>query len=792
MSGNKGLSNLNTPAFENARGDYLKIQSALTDQYILTQFLGNLVKQSTSGKIPSAPHSGVTIPLRGIDPYELCTLLTRAGDSLAHRNVFNTFNNAQLSFLTPEIKMVVRKRSGSGTTLHSIPLQNIQPEMNIFESVEKSTAQIGLKNINLEFAGQHYETNRNEINATATFYGNTLAAFEKHPIYQNLILPPVATEGTEDSAPSEVEVLLNVGWALPSKEAKKSLNFTDIQMEALTAQFQVFVMKYTGHSFSFNQDGSFVLSVNYVSMIDDILTTANYITNESFAERVFGRSGYKSPDKPPTPNVSKLVSKFIEENYSAAKPETKTKIRNALLIQGPDKVSKQIDFFKKRQASLAAEEFAKMFEDLKYRYLKIKRPKLNLLFLKKSIKRYIPNVTDSSISGLVASMATDSELNQREFYTNAEIMKIFGLKVADKIDFFAEKLGAGKNVTGKRPPNAILEAMSPTLQQPTYITREQFLKETVEEAVDEDIAETKYIPFTTVGYFIQTFLSKIKDQISGRDIKVVLGTVKVITPVTNNPRDKANKKVYSIFDIPIAEQTIKKVIGKLFTGKVADKVTFLAFMRVLMEEVIQKYYMQGDYVLDSGLKSSSNTVRTTQFTVPKATASKINSSTIRKGFRQDIRTLATIENPPEAVNLYFVTAGPAADPSTLLLDNYVVSSPNSVIKKINYTESNIATIAEKRNDLIANAYRNGNLEILPQVYNVKMDIVGNMMFIPGYAFNLWPNTMGLSAESKDSVLRKLGLLGSYWTIGVEHSFGEGGFTTTIDAYNVTVGEAPAR
>ena len=73
-----------------------------------------------------------------------------------------------------------------------------------------------------------------------------------------------------------------------------------------------------------------------------------------------------------------------------------------------------------------------------------------------------------------------------------------------------------------------------------------------------------------------------------------------------------------------------------------------------------------------------------------------------------------------------------------------------------------------------------------------MDIVGNMMFIPGYAFNLWPNTMGLSAESKDSVLRKLGLLGSYWTIGVEHSFGEGGFTTTIDAYNVTVGEAPAR
>jgi len=787
MSGNKGLSNLNKQAFELARGDYLKIQSTMTDQYILTQFLGDLVKQSEEGKIPSAPHSGVTVPLRRVDPYELCTLLTRSGDSLAHRNVFNTFNNAQLSFLTPEIKMVIRKRSGSGTTLHSIPLQNIQPKMKIFESVEKSTALIGLKNINLEFAGQHYATARNDINATATFYGNTLAAFEKHPIYQNLILPPIATEGTDNSAPSEVEVLLHVGWALPSKEAEKSLNFTEIQMQALTAQFQSFVMMYTGHSFSFNQDGSFILNVNYVSMIDEILTTANYITNESFAKRVFGKSGDKSPDKPLTPKVSKFVSKFIEANYSAAKPETKTMVRNALLVRGPDKVSEQIEIFKRRQASLAPSEFAKMFEDLRYKYLKIKRPKLNLLFLKKALKRYVPNISNSNISTLVAEIATDSEFNAREFYTNAEAIRISGLKIAGKIDEFAEFLGAGKNITGKRPPNAIREAMSPALQQPTYLTREQFLKETVIDPKDDEIAETKYIPFTTVGYFIQTFLSKVKHQISGRDIKVVLGTLKV-----SIPGDIANKKVYSIFDIPIAEQSIKEVIRKLFTGRVTERVTFLAFMRVLMEEVVEKYYIQGDFVFDAGLKRSSNIVRTAQFTIPEATASKINSSTIKKGFRQDIRSLATVENPPESVNLYFVTAGPAADPSELLLDNYVVSSPNSVIKKINYTESNIAIIAEKRNDLIAKAYRDGNLEILPQVYNVKMDIVGNMMFIPGYVFNLWPNTMGLSAESKDSVLKKLGLLGSYWTIGVEHSFGEGGFTTTIDAYNVTVGESPTR
>ena len=74
--------------------------------------------------------------------------------------------------------------------------------------------------------------------------------------------------------------------------------------------------------------------------------------------------------------------------------------------------------------------------------------------------------------------------------------------------------------------------------------------------------------------------------------------------------------------------------------------------------------------------------------------------------------------------------------------------------------------------------------MLPQLYNVKVDLVGNMRFIPGYFFNLLPNMMGLSIATKDSIIRTLGLLGSYWTIKVSHSIGMSGFTTTLDAINV--------
>ena len=65
--------------------------------------------------------------------------------------------------------------------------------------------------------------------------------------------------------------------------------------------------------------------------------------------------------------------------------------------------------------------------------------------------------------------------------------------------------------------------------------------------------------------------------------------------------------------------------------------------------------------------------------------------------------------------------------------------------------------------------------------------IGNINFYPGYCFHLHPALLGLAQDTKDSVLKDLGLTGTYMTIKVSHSFSSDGFTTSLEAYNVFVG-----
>jgi hypothetical protein len=199
--------------------------------------------------------------------------------------------------------------------------------------------------------------------------------------------------------------------------------------------------------------------------------------------------------------------------------------------------------------------------------------------------------------------------------------------------------------------------------------------------------------------------------------------------------------------------------------------------------VVEKYYLNGDYILDAGGAVGASQIKSAQFSVTKEVAKNVSKyikgdSSLRSG----LRALASSNEKP--VNLFFMSAGPSLPDIKSDLDYYTIASANSIVKKVNYTQSNLNTMKARRDENIVQAYQTGNLTVLPQLYNVKMDIVGNLNFIPGYYFHLWPNSMGLNPHKKDSVLKKLGLMGTYMTIKVSHSIGQSGFTTSIDAYNI--------
>jgi len=216
----------------------------------------------------------------------------------------------------------------------------------------------------------------------------------------------------------------------------------------------------------------------------------------------------------------------------------------------------------------------------------------------------------------------------------------------------------------------------------------------------------------------------------------------------------------------------------------------LSFINVLLQEV-KKYYLQGDPILESNAFIGANTLRAGQFTCSPASLSTLRTNPrtfFKSGYRSDLRRLTSNGNIRKLRHVYYIVAGPASDEASSLrrVDHYQVGAINSVIKKVSFTQANNAIMEAIRSDNIAAAYRDkASLGVLPQLYNVKMELIGNLNFIPGYLFTLFPTMVGISYQKADSVLKTLGLLGSYMTLKVEHSIGQKGFSTTINAYNVS-------
>lgn len=731
---------------------YDKIRSSFDDQYIISSYLTQVMKDV--GKDPSFKNKSKIIPIdKGVDPFVFASFLSTGGASAGLRSVFNTFNNAQLSILVPEIRIIVRRRTGAGKyTTKVIPIQNLQPEMPLGKSPEVSGATIGLKTIDFDLAGTSPETARNDINASATFFGNTLAVFQTNPEYVDLINPHFASKDGTGS-----EMLFQVGWAMPSGDTQKSLKFTKKQIAALKSQFQTYVMNYTSHNFSFNENGSFILQVEYVSYIDGVMRDANFLADKSILNEVYPK--LKKPEKPLEPNVHESIMSYIKENHEGASSDYKKRIYNAL---ANGKVADNISKYKLKLDENAVMHFGKMFEDIPYLTYEVPIRQMNAMFLVRAMRRVLGPHT-SKVNTLP------------EFYG----------KKSGTIDNLEERLGRFLLTDTLFSQEAIAEEVyNEQTKREVKETLSQALPQRLSSNVPtiSELRKTKFIDVTTLGKILENFITKstgVKDLMEEKDVTLILGTIKI-----SNPEDSTHDKVYSLYDLPIALSTLKEAIRKMYTSKLKTKVSLRAFIATILKEA-RKYYMQGDLILDAGKKLSANSLRSTQITCSRASRDRLRRSptlaTLNLGIRSDLRSL----NIEKLANLYCIVAGPADDAPEASLDNYVVGAATSIVKKVNFSLANSATMVARQDDNIVAALRSNNLGVIPQLYNVKMDVIGNLNFLPGYLFNLMPTILGVSTAIKDSIIKDLGLMGSFMTLKVHHTFSQDGFTTSLEAYNIS-------
>ena len=717
--------------------NYINLKASTDDQHLVCLMFKDLRKKM--GGLPvSAPVKRV---FSNIDPKDVVNKLYQPPGANAQKEVWNTFNNAQLSALVPHIRMFMRNRSGGKYNSEEIPLQNIHNKLDVLKSPDKQNALFGLKNMNFQLSGQYPESARSDIDATITFYGNNLSVFEKNPLYTDLIV----IEGHNKAEYDERNIIVQIGWARPTGQTLNNLNFTKPQLAALDSQVQAFKLSYTKHSFNFNIDGSFTLSVDYVAQADKTVATADFLSTSALIKEVYGGN---TKIKKVSAQEKNLIHKYIETNHAGASDISKKNIFSTLSHAGTE----THNLFRTRYLEATKKEIKNILSKMSFRTFKISTYKRNSMLLKQAAKRMIRDSKkggSSKETALIAAASAPGDngsqpLNIMEFHPENNMSNIAPATIASRV-----------NSSAKETPTIANQSIA-----------------------DDQLPKLKFLKVTTFAACISGLIQANPDLVSSfkqKKINICFGPIKFI------PGDMTGPRVMSLGDIPVTYFLINKVLNEIYVSKVKNKLTLGNFLNKMLF-YIKKYYMEGDFVFDSGRLMSAGTMRTIQVVCTPTSLTKPGA--VRQ-FAKNVTGVNVEEN-------FIVLAGPAADkpevPSEY--DSYIAGSTNSIIKKLNFTQSNSQVMQAHRDDNITATYRSAKGQVLPQLYNVNMEIVGNMNFIPGYTFNLVPTVVGVNPAARGNIIETLGITGVYWATRIEHTIGQNGFTTKLDAYNVASPTGP--
>ena len=224
---------------------------------------------------------------------------------------------------------------------------------------------------------------------------------------------------------------------------------------------------------------------------------------------------------------------------------------------------------------------------------------------------------------------------------------------------------------------------------------------------------------------------------------------------------------------------LQRIVAENFASTSKNRFTYFDFFNALMSRVVKPFFLEGDPALSAGQATTKGVIRTFQRSIKK------NKSIQGKS----LSSLAKIFSPgdidiEETKQVHLTLCGPADSKVKTKPDVYRVGSANSVIKSVQFNQPNTDVERARATDNAAATYRNEESQLIPQLFNVQMNLVGNMSFYPGYVFELRPANIGLPDVVRARVFKTLGIAGFYFTTQVQHKIGLEGFTTKIiKSYN---------
>ena len=286
--------------------------------------------------------------------------------------------------------------------------------------------------------------------------------------------------------------------------------------------------------------------------------------------------------------------------------------------------------------------------------------------------------------------------------------------------------------------------------------------------------------------------SYVKMVMEQERLKYVLGNITIAkASITGRPTED---EIVSIYDIPVEHFEFMKMIQKTFTGTERTHVNATMFIKGLFG-IVKEFFLTANAALDPGLINKF-VLRSNQIITEKQIKSSdlASSSAIKKLNLADSR-ISIKEGQKDSLNRYMIFN--AADhPSSISqagLDFYFIGAAESIVKKISFQETQDDIKQAWIDQNIVNSYMDSNAQILPQMYDVRMDVVGNVRFFPGYTFILHPFIQGMTQLQAQDIHDRLGLSGVYISHAIEHTISQAGFNTSITkSFNVTAGKKAAR
>ena len=744
-----------------------------------------------------------------IDPMEMSLAFSPRQQST---EVFNTFNNAQLTSLTPLVEMFVKNETDNSIT--PIPLQNVHNKLSMFSNQGDTYSFLGLKEINIDLKGDSFETRKRDIDISIIFYANNLNVFNENgngKIYIPLIHPFHKNKG------NRFRLMLRTGWNNPSPATKESLFFRKEdkpKLEAIKKQKIVYELQYTKHTFNFNEDGSFTIQVDYVSSVEDSLYDISYtdISDEEIKDTYPFRKAKKISGR-----REKQIDDYIRENHPAASTASKTRIYN-YFASDPELIDERI---------------ANKKESIQSRNTKIFHDMINLLksnncvytvAAKKSIvqnEMFVRAVNAASFAeGEDAGYSIFRQPNLRKLYLLQE--ELTGLTVPSaaeggqsffKIEDYNKTFTLSRGVLDHEGDTRMfyIARVRKNTKVLDYVSKLSDYED--ERMVGSDLAHPaiwRVFEVYKLGDVLNAFIASSPNSTALERTEIALGSITIsgfskCYPALNrnavgssaNPQvgqfyDRAGFGLYQnldvdagipethpLYDIPITYQMLQRIVAENFAATTRNRLTYFHFFNSLMSRVVRPYFLEGDPALQAGQATTKGVVRTYQKSIPR-------SSSVE---RQNVEGLKRVFNPTslpieKLKQVHITYCGPAASKTSSSIDIYRIGSAGSVIKSVQFSQANTGIEKARATDNAAATYRNGKSELIPQLYNVQMEIVGNLSFYPGYIFDLRPAMIGVDQQSQAIIFRTLGLLGKYFTTHVQHKIGMEGFSTKIlKAYN---------